>query len=100
MVEDDQVTLRGDLPDGYPTETWLNDELLDRDDEGDYSWNLEEELPEPVALIEAMTDCPTIVAEANFWIDSTDGSDSQDLYWRQLAYGQAAIDHGLSLGCE
>jgi hypothetical protein len=96
----DVVTLRGDLPDGKPTETYVDHVLVDRDPEGAFVWDLEAKLPETVALIEEMDDCEAVIAEATSWTDQTDDSDSRDLQYLQLAYAAAAIERGVELGCE
>jgi hypothetical protein len=96
----DLVTLRGVLPDGRPTETYLDHVLLDRDPDGAFVWDLEAELPETVALIGAMDDCEAIIAEAASWTDQTDDSDPRDVQYLQLAYAAAAMERGAELGCE
>jgi hypothetical protein len=96
----DVVTLRGDLPDGKPTETYVDHVLVDRDPEGAFVWDLEAKLPETVALIGEMDDCEAVIAEAASWTDQTDDSDSRDLQYLQLAYAAAAIERGVELDCE
>ena len=95
----DVVTLRGDLPDGRPTETFVDHVLLDRDPDGAFVWDLEAELPETAALIEEMNDCELVIAEAASWTDQADNSDSRDLQYLHLAYAAAAIERGVELGC-
>ena len=61
------VTLKGDLPEGYPTETWIDDFLVDRDLEGNFSWNLRAGLPAPVALLEEIEDRNRVLDDVVFW---------------------------------
>ena len=84
----DVVTFRGDLPEGRPTETYLDHVLLDRDPDGAFVWDIEAELPETVALIGAMGNCEAVTAEAASWTDKTDDFDPRDLQYLHLAYAR------------
>jgi hypothetical protein len=96
----DVVTLRGDLPEGRPTETYVDHVLLDRDPDGAFTWDLEAELPETVALIGVMDDCEAVIAEAASWTDQTDDFDPREVQYLQLAYAAAATERAVELGCE
>lgn len=96
---DGYVTLKGDLPNGYPTETWIDNQLIDRDPDGDFSWDLRESLPSPVALIEGLTDCRELMKQAEFWERGASSAPSSDSGARHRAFAQAARDRALDLDC-
>jgi hypothetical protein len=99
MTANGCVTLKGDLPNGYPTETWIDDRLVDRDLDGDFSWDLRASLPSPVALIEALTDCRELESQADFWERGGSHAPTVDSAARQRAFAQAARDRALDLDC-
>lgn len=98
-TEAGDVTLKGDLPDGYPTETWLDSQLLDRDLGGDFSWDLQSRVPLPISIILGITACDRLASEFIHWSNGADGAPTRDGAVRQLAYAQAARDRSRALGC-
>ena len=95
----DAVRLTGELPDGYPTETYLNGELIDRDFEGDFGWDMEKRVPALVSDQDDMS-CADLVVERDFWISGdADNSTAEDSTLRQLAYAQNAINLHAERGC-
>lgn len=94
------ITLKGDLPDGYPTETWVDGELVDRHMAGDFSWDLASGLPAPVFHIVSLETCEQVQAEVDLWSSLSDSAEAADMILRHLAFAQAAMEHGRSLGCE
>ncbi len=97
------VVLKGDLPNGYPTETWTNGELLDRDEEGDFSWDISAGLPMPVSIIEDMDDCAAVEAEFNFWLGQAATALEEDVptdsTMRNLAFAEVTVARMSVLGC-
>jgi hypothetical protein len=93
------VTLKGDLPDGYPTETWIDGRLIDRDVDGDFSWDLQASLPSPVALIQDLADCQELMAQSEFWQRGASHAPTEDSQVRQRAFAQAARDRAAELDC-
>jgi hypothetical protein len=99
LTKDGLVTLKGDLPNGYPTETWINDRLIDRDPGGDFSWDLQASLPSPVALIQHVAECQELMAQSEFWKRGASNAPTEDSQVRQRAFAQAACDRAAELDC-
>ena len=99
LTRDGLVTLKGDLPNGYPTETWINDRLIDRNPDGDFSWDLHASMPSPVALIHGLTECQELVAQSEFWKRGASNAPTEDSQVRQNAFAQAAHDRAAALDC-
>ncbi len=97
-ISGEEVLLTGELPYGYPTETYVNGELVDRDEGGDFAWDLDKRVPDPVALQDGMS-CSELEAEWDFWIDSAATSTVRDSQVRQLAYAQHAVNLYQIAGC-
>ena len=45
------VRLTGEQPGGYPCETWLNGELLERSEDGSFAWSTEERVPSAILQV-------------------------------------------------
>lgn len=81
------VQLRGELPDGYPTETWLGSKLLDRDTGGDFGWDLVRRVPEPISMMDGVS-CDELLDDAYFWMGGAQDLTENgliDASYRQLA---------------
>ncbi len=101
VVGEDTILLTGELPNGFPTETWLNNELLSRDLGGDFSWDLDKQVPQPVSLQDDMG-CDQLQGDIDFWLRGVASSLDQgqlDGAARQTAYAQNAIDLQVENGC-
>src|SRR5690554_386607 len=46
------VRLVGSEPEGYPCETWLNGELLERSEDGNWSWATGAGVPTPIYVVD------------------------------------------------
>lgn len=46
------VRLTGEEPLGYPCETYLNDSLIERSEDGSWAWTTEARVPTPVYMID------------------------------------------------
>lgn len=99
LTRDGLVTLKGDLPTGYPTETWIDERLIDRDPDGDFSWDLQASLPSPVALIQHVAECRELMAQSEFWKRGASNAPTEDSQVRQRAFAQAACDRAAELDC-
>ncbi len=100
LSDDDELVLKGDLPNGFPTETWLNGQLLDREEAGDFSWDLQAAVPSPVSLIEEVNECEPLFEEMNSWMLASQTAPSRASEMRQLAFAQAAIERMSTIGCD
>jgi hypothetical protein len=99
ITSDGRVTLKGDLPNGYPTETWIDERLLEREPDGVFSWDLDTGLPTPVSLISKHTDCSEVRREIDLWIGLTPTASTPIGAVRTRAYAQAARDRASALDC-
>ncbi|MCP3858696.1 MAG: hypothetical protein GY704_03500 [Phycisphaeraceae bacterium] len=98
---DQKVRLTGRLPHGVPTETWVDGQLLDQSELGDFVWDLGESppIPLPIAHHDGMT-CDELVADVSFWTRGASKDDAKlDAVFRQLAYAQHALDLASERGC-
>lgn len=98
---DNTTLLRGERPNGYPTETWLNGQMLSRDEDGDFSWDLDREVPIPVSLQDDM-DCEQLQADVEFWQAGAEQAIEDGLFdsaARQASYSQNAINLRADMGC-
>jgi hypothetical protein len=99
ITSDGRVTLKGDLPNGYPTETWIDERLWEREPDGVFSWDLDTGLPTPVSLISKHTDCSEVRREIDLWDGLTSTASTPIGAVRTRAYAQAARDRASALGC-
>lgn len=95
-----RVTLKGDLPNGYPTETWIDRQLLEREPDGVFSWDLEVGLPDTVSLIKQHTDCWLVQREIEMWDRLASSAPTHVGAVRCRAYAQAAREQATELGCK
>lgn len=77
-----EVWLRGAKPGGYPTQTWVNGELLQHEPDGVQGWETESGLPTPVwfanRLVELYADdpetlCYLLGGEEKLWMKPFEG---------------------------
>jgi hypothetical protein len=97
------VTLKGDTPLGFPTETWKDGVMLARSvDAGQFEWNMDvtPEVPLPVFEIDEAATCDTLNELLNEWASAT-GSAFGDAQRAQAeAFAQHALDTMVDQGCE
>jgi hypothetical protein len=96
--DNERVLFVGDLPDGYPTEARLDGELLEREEDGVFSWDLTQWVPEPVARQREMT-CYELGLEVEMWLSLALDSQDEAAFYRMLAYAQHAINRQDTLDC-
>lgn len=96
----DTVTLKGDLPLGYPTETWQNDFQVARSVDGSFAWDLDQELPVAVVAVnEAGDNCESLNALLATY--AAEGVDAEEPgLWQTRAFSQHAINALQAGGCE
>lgn len=95
----DEVTLKGDLPLGAPTETWQNDFQVSRTATGSFEWDLNSELPATVVAIDEAADCDALNAILAEIVSGADDALEPGL-WQARAFAQHAIDTMRDQGCE
>jgi hypothetical protein len=95
----DTVTLKGDLPLGYPTETWQNDFQIARSVDGSFTWDLDLELPDAVVAVDEAADCDSLNALLASYAAEGVGADEPGL-WQARAFSQHAINALNAQGCE
>jgi hypothetical protein len=94
----DTVTLKGDLPLGFPTETWQNDFQVARSVNASFEWDLEQELPVAVVAIDEAADCEALnVVLADILADANDAEEPG--VWQARAFAQHAVNVGRDQGC-
>lgn len=95
----DEVTLKGDLPLGVPTETWQNDFQVSRTATGSFEWDLDRELPATVVAIDDAADCDAL---NSLVADIVSGADSalEPGVWQARAFTQHAVNTMRDQGCE
>jgi hypothetical protein len=97
------VTLKGDVPLGFPTETWKEDVLLARTvDARAFEWNMDvsPEVPIPVNEIDEAGDCDELQTLLEAWADATASAPGEARRAEAQAFAQHALDTMLDQGCE
>ncbi|HEX6287208.1 MAG TPA: preprotein translocase subunit SecE [Acidimicrobiia bacterium] len=95
----DEVTLKGDLPLGMPTETWQNDFQVTRTVGGAFEWDVEQELPATVVEIDqAAGDCEALNAILAGLVSEGDQALEAEL-WHLRAFAQHTINTMRDQGC-
>ncbi len=94
------VTLKGDLPAGITTETWVDDSRLIRDPSGTFEWDMNAELPVAVVQIDNAGDCAALNAELDQWVGEIGAATADPQRWQARAFTQHALDTMRVEGCE
>ena len=92
------VTLKGDEPVGFPTETWQDDFQIARSVGETFEWDAERELPVTVVAIDDAADCDEL-NELLATIISEGGGAAEPGLWQAYAFAQHAIDTMRTEGC-
>lgn len=104
-----EVWLRAEDATGYSTQTWLNGELLRREDEGEFAWHTETGLPthiyyynETARSFDVRTACFTLKHEFATQLDYSARHEEFSLWFRARSAAYAHHLRGLleRLGCE
>ena len=104
-----EVWLRGEDAGGYPTQTWLNGELLEREPEGKFAWAVEAGVPLPVYVMDRTAvmypgqpdmACYFVRGEVELWDKFAGDSTYSDPFRARCAayahYGRALLER---IGC-
>jgi hypothetical protein len=94
------VTLKGDLPFGFPTETWEGPSMITRSNTGDFEWDLDQELPTAVVAIEAIEDCDALNLELAAWVAEIGAAEGEAHTWQSRAFTQQTLNRMRTLDCE
>lgn len=94
----DEVTLKGDLPLGIPTETWQNDFQVARTVGGAFEWDLDAELPATVVEVDEAADCDALNAILADLVSGADTALPAEL-WHARAFAQHTINTMRDQGC-
>lgn len=87
----DTVTLKGDLPFGFPTETWQNDFQVARAVNGDFEWDLDLELPVDVVAVDEASGCEELNAVLAGIVAARSDALEPGI-WQARAFAQHAVD--------
>jgi len=94
------VILKGDLPTGRTTETWLDDIQLIRSPGGTFEWDMDAELPVPVVAIDESDGCDALNAELDNWVAEVGAATGEPQHWQARAFAQHALDTMRAAACE
>ena len=94
------VTLKADLPAGIETETWVDGLMLERGTGDRWSWDMDQELPEPVVEIDASADCAELNAHFDEWIAGIGAAEGEVFNWQARAFTQHALNEMRAASCE
>lgn len=95
----DEVTLKGDLPDGFPTETWQNDFMVARSVGESFEWDVDQELPVRVVEIDEAADCAALNSILTDIVSAANEAPEPGL-WQARAFAQHALNTMSSQNCE
>ena len=94
------VTLKGDLPFGFPTETWQGEVMIARDASGGFEWDLEAELPVAVVEIDQTDDCDSLNEQLAGWVSEVGAAQGEAFNLQARAFTQHTVNHMRSVNCE
>ena len=98
-----QVTLKGDVPLGFPTETWKDGFMLARATGNTFAWNMDvsPEVPEPVYDIDqARGSCDDLNDQLDEWASEVGTAAGETARVDASAFAQHALDTMLAEGCQ
>lgn len=98
-----EVTLKGDEPLGFPTETWKDGvQLLRSVDARQFEWNMDvsPEVPVPVYEIDQADGCDELNDHLNDWASQTASAPGEGQRAQAEAFAQHALDTMLDQGCD
>lgn len=98
-----EVTLKGDEPLGFPTETWKDGvQLLRSVDASQFEWNMDvsPEVPVPVYEIDQAGDCDELSEHLSEWASRTATAPGDGQRAQAEAFAQHALDTMMEQGCE
>jgi hypothetical protein len=92
--------LKGDLPAGITTETWVDGSRLIRDPAGTFEWDMDAELPVAVVAIDDAADCAGLNEELDTWVGEIGSATADPQRWQARAFAQHALDRMRADACE
>lgn len=95
-----EVTLKGDEPLGFPTETWQDDFLVEREVQATFEWDVDVELPQAVVDIDQAADCAALQAHLNEWAVAVGQAPLEGRKLQAEAFAQHAVNTMRAQGCE
>jgi hypothetical protein len=97
-----EVTLKGDTPLGFPTETWKDDFLLARNVGESFEWNMDvsPEVPTPVYEIDEARSCDELQGHLENWATETAQAVGEARRAEAEAFAQHALNTMQDQGCE
>ena len=95
-----EVTLKGDEPLGFPTETWEDDVNLSREVQGTFEWDVGLKLPTAVVDINEAGDCDVLNTELIAWGQAVGQALGDARKLQARAFTQHAINTMRDQGCE
>ena len=97
------ITLKGDLPFGFPTETWKDDRQLARTVSAEpWEWKMDvsPEVPLPVYEIDLADTCDEVIDLLREWAEATSSAAGEARQAEAQAFAQYALDKAVDQGCE
>lgn len=98
-----EVTLKGDKPLGFPTETWRDGVMLLRSvDAGQFEWKMDvsPEVPVPVHEIDQADGCEALQALLDRWVQQVGDAGGDGEQTQAAAFAQHAANTMIDQGCE
>ena len=99
-MTDATVILKGDLPRGFPTETWEGQSMITRDVTGSFEWDLEAELPVAVVEIDQTNDCDALNETLAGWVSQVGSAEGEAVTLQARAFTQHTLNHMRTVDCE
>ncbi|MGB7861058.1 MAG: hypothetical protein WBM90_11220 [Acidimicrobiia bacterium] len=96
-----EITLKGDVPVGFPTETWRDGEMLARSVGETFKWDMSRnpEVPEAVAAVDDAADCAALAVLLKQYEDEVGEVAGEPLFVAWSAFAQYAFDAMMDQGC-
>ncbi len=96
----DTVTLKGDEPLGFPTETWQNDFQVARSVGATFEWDLDAQLPVAVVEIDSTTDCAALNQLLAGWVTQIGSVQGSPDGWQARAFAQHTLNKMRTSDCQ
>ncbi len=97
-----KITLKGDTPMGFPTETWKDDFMLARSVGESFEWNMDvsPEVPAPVYEIDEAGSCDELQGLLDRWATDTAQAPGDARRTEAEAFAQHAVNTMQEQGCQ
>jgi hypothetical protein len=94
------VILKGDLPRGFPTETWEGEAMITRDVTGSFEWDLDAELPVAVVEVDQTDDCDALNETLAGWVSQVGSAEGEAVTLQARAFTQHTLNHMRTEDCK